>query len=688
MAFTVRSRRFPLLSLLLLGVTLAALPFVGLLAYDNDDINRSMKGGPHRTINLLALKRFFTGPEADSTFRNYDFQHLRNLTGPGVVQPGMEPYIDCKEGSRDGTFLWWITEGGFTADEPELYAAFRHFYDPISLNGSHYLTDHLDSVDSVYKVMVGPFSKLNKGGSFNPRVDAVSWALTGSAGGGFGENTYCWERGKEYLRQAFASKDYNKDRLFAQAWRSLGETMHLVADMTSPAHVRNDSHPGVALGMAGYGNYNPNEGWLKADPYESFCNARLVSQSNGQPYAPMAEQIASCREPRDLFIALATFTQDNFFSSDTVAGERPDGSPIAPGNGLLPYPSPRISKEDLDPTTGYYVREVGGRKVRLAHDSWLSSTGWGAPLHSTRLSYPCIQDQASVLVPLGVAGAAKLLDLFVPKMELRLDNYDADRGILEGTLDIRAGEGFGSSLSYNSNPVQIFNLYKNGDLQNWDKVSLKVENNHIKADLSRLDIGDKDTLRLDLDVGGIRIRSEELGIGKSDFTGSFGGPIRGACVNRNFILKRYMRPGNTEMDQIVNEAERFSNQNYLKNLEWAGLGKEGHIWLHFLDVQKNSGEAYAINGKVFIETKIEGGGIPFTAARPYKDKRHGDVRLEISGNRFHYTNIMKETHNTIASTVVREIWGTLNGKRIQGEWSVKEDGTLTFRGSFSATKEF
>ena len=51
-------------------------------------------------------------------------------------------------------FSWWITEGGYTADEPEIYMSLRHFYDPqakgvANFSGNRnvsYLTDISDSV--------------------------------------------------------------------------------------------------------------------------------------------------------------------------------------------------------------------------------------------------------------------------------------------------------------------------------------------------------------------------------------------------------------------------------------------------------------------------------------------------------------------------------------------------------------
>ena len=44
---------------------------------------------------------------------------------------------------------------------------------------------------------------------------------------------------------SLAPKDHDDQRSLqlSRAYRALGESMHMLADMTQPAHVRNDSHP-------------------------------------------------------------------------------------------------------------------------------------------------------------------------------------------------------------------------------------------------------------------------------------------------------------------------------------------------------------------------------------------------------------------------------------------------------------
>ncbi|RPJ80766.1 MAG: hypothetical protein EHM18_17960, partial [Acidobacteria bacterium] len=54
----------------------------------------------------------------------------------------------------------------------------------------------------------------------------------------------------------------------------------------------------------------------------------------------------------------------------------------------------------------------------------------------------------------------------------------------------------------------------NDGLQNWDKIKLQVRSGEITADLSKLDVPEKASFVLILDIGGMRVRSEELKLGE------------------------------------------------------------------------------------------------------------------------------------------------------------------------------
>jgi len=59
----------------------------------------------------------------------------------------------------------------------------------------------------------------------------------------FPQNVYSWPSAREYLYQALTATDEDsRNSNFANCFRSIGQVMHLLQDMSVPAHVRDDSH--------------------------------------------------------------------------------------------------------------------------------------------------------------------------------------------------------------------------------------------------------------------------------------------------------------------------------------------------------------------------------------------------------------------------------------------------------------
>ena len=205
----VALRRVPAL----LAVPAAALLGAALFGYENDNVPRTVRDGPHRVVNRLALDTFWRDASQDPVLSRYDRGRNRKLTGDSVVAGAM---LKPTYGDFTGTWEEWVAEGGYLADEPELYASFRHFYDPLALNaevatsearvlhpeigtrqnpaahGVPYLTDHLNVLTAIWSRTVG--------GTFNPQIHAKEWALEGPANNGWGDNPYCWNKGLEVPR--------------------------------------------------------------------------------------------------------------------------------------------------------------------------------------------------------------------------------------------------------------------------------------------------------------------------------------------------------------------------------------------------------------------------------------------------------------------------------------------------------
>jgi len=408
-------------------------------------------GGPHRKINEIAFAKFVELAAKDPVLSYYDFEPSRPVEDLGLkLAPGDHPFtVDGKTVTIGGDwykedvsiksaglpwvptfieeqdttrpFKWWIIEGGYTADEPESYMALRHFYDPTrrakdAKSGElvSYLTDDLDPYIS--PLLMGA----------NPRVSAKDWALS--------ESPYSLKTGGEGLGEALTGSTVTGRREpMGKAWRCVGEAMHLLADMTVPAHVRNDSHPG-ALSPRWENIKN-----LKSDPYEDYVTAEEVADRAGYSVDPgLQPKIDKCAKAGELFDLIAKYTNSRFFSTDTVSGtDAVTKKHIANFNGQpKEYDSPKLDSYVFQPSDkgdggGYYTSKDGGLTVaRRDADG------------RHRIDRACAMGQANRMVPIAIAANVKLLDCLVPKVQVKATGFDMNAKVFRCHADLlKRGEG-------------------------------------------------------------------------------------------------------------------------------------------------------------------------------------------------------------------------------------------------------
>ncbi len=125
---------------------------------------------------------------------------------------------------------------------------------------------------------------------------------------------------------SLAPKDHDDLRCLqlSRAYRALGESMHMLADMTQPAHVRNDSHPAD----------EPIEAGTFSDHVRRAAGAPFVD-SRIRPF--LASAGGRLQEPAELFHRVASFVNGTFYSLDTIYDKE---SKVLPNNRQKGYPSP------------------------------------------------------------------------------------------------------------------------------------------------------------------------------------------------------------------------------------------------------------------------------------------------------------------------------------------------------------
>jgi hypothetical protein len=136
-------------------------------------------------------------------------------------------------------------------DEPGYTCSFNLFYDPLK---------PLDPAGFTYPILFPmPFSSALK---WAQNQDGWPAALGGNQSWKKASDSFC--KGLRVLNQD------ERDKNLAGAFRALGQVMHLVQDMSVPAHVRNDMHDhmylelplGIAIGRSHY------ETWVRNHPKE------------------------------------------------------------------------------------------------------------------------------------------------------------------------------------------------------------------------------------------------------------------------------------------------------------------------------------------------------------------------------------------------------------------------------------
>ena len=152
-----------------------------------------------------------------------------------------------------------------------------------------------------------------------------------------------------------------------QGWTDLGYVLHLLEDMSSPAHVRQDKHPP--------GN---------SDPYESINAGRpfvMPAKSSGVKYFS---------SPQDYLQNLQTYTRNNYYSGDTV----------------FEAPGPAAAFEDND-----YFYDASFRKIAYKSTRYR----WSFPKDRTLcdIDSTIALEQYDELAPLTVQYAAGLIKHYI-----------------------------------------------------------------------------------------------------------------------------------------------------------------------------------------------------------------------------------------------------------------------------------
>ena len=395
--------------------------------------------GTHRQINSEAVQLFLSQMEGKEKYQLGPItEELRQKPYRGIAAASSGLYVqDYQSALGNYTMPQWITLGGDWADEPHLYSSLRHFYDPFS-RVKPYLTDQWLVHGVLYE---------------SPGIDAKTWGLDHP------DNPFCFKQGLTYYKLAMEVREDvpppgdpmnnhfktnlildpvdpgdQREYFLAMAYRALGETMHMLGDMTQPAHVRNDAHP-------------------LDEPIESRVFSEHVRNAAADPLLDpritpfLASAGGGLQWPEQLFDVVAAFTNKYFYSADTIYDQP---SLVIPNNYsifALPYSEPQFAdlQERYTRVQGYLIE----RRVKRYEGQGGAFEWTTVPMAQERLSFHWFDPdqsiwidakevagrfggnhgryhipnayaphQARVLLPIAIYANADLMDMFFPTMEL------------------------------------------------------------------------------------------------------------------------------------------------------------------------------------------------------------------------------------------------------------------------------
>gem|GEM_PF-4007763 len=151
--------------------------------------------------------------------------------------------------------------------------------------------------------------------------------------GMYPEGNHSWER---------AVKEKN--------FESLGHVLHLVQDLTAPAHVRNDKHPGpVGLNFEEANIHT----YIHGDSYEGWA------EDNSKLALLNPTKIPSYTSLDEIFNDVVQFTGENFYSDNSI--------------GAYAKPAFNDLKEKKGMLLVYYYNTINGKEVPIARKSFLTT---------------------------------------------------------------------------------------------------------------------------------------------------------------------------------------------------------------------------------------------------------------------------------------------------------------------------
>jgi hypothetical protein len=244
----------------------------------------------------------------------------------GLPRPDMKiSGTDSRGKSKIQSITEWVQAGSNFEDDGNLFTGrfYNHFHNPICQAPWTGCTPPWPDAGLDDSILLIPLIG----------ESALRWAQDAQT-----NPEWSWQGVRQYYYNALtAPSDVDRDRFFAQTFEGVGHIVHLVQDMSAPAHARNDAHPLDGIGLGG-----GLETWAISRDGRTKVAAFLDQPPIVPPFpqGPPVEGLvpitqfwdtdrydgtaATLSEVSDPKIGLAEYTNANYFSDDTIAAPAGD----------------------------------------------------------------------------------------------------------------------------------------------------------------------------------------------------------------------------------------------------------------------------------------------------------------------------------------------------------------------------
>lgn len=284
-----------------------------------------------------------------------------------------------------------------------------------------------------------PLKSWDSAGIWNLNLSALLWAQSNPDS----SNIVTWQAARTHFYDALTLiSQEEREKNFAETFKSLGQLMHLVSDMAVPAHVRDDGHPEVMLpewvGITHFEIYTKNKvNDTTIMKYEAASkpSPELFNQAKPHVYAssPVSalfdidkydETNPEITRDDTLPVGLAEYTNANFLSEGAMfwSYSYPDESETNWGDVSSLAPEQVLAEDNKLDTVRYVVRNSDNNEKIAALSYWYVDGSDNGPVATNKiiLDDEVYKSYAGKLVPKAVGYSSALLDYFFRgKMDAR-----------------------------------------------------------------------------------------------------------------------------------------------------------------------------------------------------------------------------------------------------------------------------